>query len=278
MEQTRPNRPGRSEATDHLTDREATLWKAYRAAQARNDNLDAARNQLLEHYLPLVGAVAQQIAARVPGGTVTAEELAAEGVFGLLHAIASYEEDRGNQFSTHARHRVVGAMRDYLRSLDQAPRLVRSRQRALDSARAAFFARYGRRPSDEETRAQLNLEEKEFQRVLADGEYRGCYSLDAPRAGDHHRESDYRESLADEGAADPSREAVKKNLKELLNKGLSRAERLIVVLYFYEKMTMKEIGVTLGLSEARVSQMLTSILARLKARLFERENEFASVA
>src|SRR5690606_7688040 len=114
----------------------------------------------------------------------------------LLHAIESFEEARGHQFSTLARHRIVGAMRDYLRSLDTAPRLVRTRQRTLEGARTAFFARYGRRPSDEETRQQLKLEPKEFERVLADGEVRGLYSLDAPRGSDDFRESDFRDTLA----------------------------------------------------------------------------------
>ncbi len=278
MQQTRADRPLRSDATDHLSDREAALWQAYHAAKSGNGDVQALRNELIELYLPLVGSLAQKLAHRVPGGTVPADELAGEGVFGLLHAIESFEAERGNQFSTHARHRIVGAMRDYLRSLDTAPRLVRTRQRSLDSARAAFFARYGRRPSDEETRDQLKLEEKEYRRVVADGELRGTYSLDSPRGGDESQDRDFRETLADARAADPSREAMKRSLKDLLHQSLTRAERLIVVLYFYEKMTMKEIGMTLGLSEARVSQMLTSVLARLKARLFEREYEFASVA
>lgn len=263
----------------HLTDAEVTLWKAYRHAQAKSQDLTQVRNALLEFYLPTVAGLAQKLASRIPGGAVAADELAGEGVMGLMDAIESFEEERGNRFTTHASHRVMGAMRDYLRSLDQAPRLVRSRQRALDTARNAFYARHGRKPSDEECREQLKLEDTEFRRVLSDGEARGQFSLDATRpdtGGD--RERDFREGIADDRAADPKHEAMKKSLKDLVCKELSRAERLIVMLYFYEGMTLREIGVTLALSESRVSQMLTLIREKLKAKLHERDGEFALVA
>jgi RNA polymerase sigma factor for flagellar operon FliA len=161
--------------------------------------------------------------------------------------------------------RIRGAILDEIRALDWVPRLVRSRCRQLDTASKELEAELGRPPKDDELATRLNLSRA----AIAHGDYRavGMMSLSAQRNdsdGDSEGTEQAALTLADEKTPDPAREAQRRFLKQMLTRGLSRAERLVVTLYYYEEMTMKEIGQTLDLSESRVSQMHTEILKRLR--------------
>ncbi len=235
-------------------------WASFR----RDGNVDA-RNKLCEHYLPLVRYQAQQVAAKLPA-VVELDDLVAAGCFGLMEALASFDPERAVKFSTFSARRIRGAILDHLRATDWAPRLVRTRTQRLNQARDALQKQFGRAPTDHELAAKMDLSRKEYDRVRGDSQPVKVASIDRVR---HTTESDrdVREidMLRDQKQPDPLSEAVRRDLKQIITCKLSRAEQLIVVLYYYEGMTMREIGETLDLSESRVSQMHTSIMARLRA-------------
>jgi len=236
---------------------------------------EQSRNQLLEHYLPLVRYTAERIYAKLPD-KVELDDLISSGTFGLLDAIEAFEPERGVKFETYCTPRVRGAILDELRSMDWVPRLVRARAHQLANAKQTLEAHLGRMPTEKEMAAELNMDLKEFRRLKRDASAVGLVSL-SNKYTDSQNEKDIREIdiIEDQRSEAPVIEAQKRDLKNLLTKGLTRAEQLIIVLYYYEQMTMKEIGATLDLSESRVSQMHSSIIARLKAQLNTRKREFS---
>ena len=239
-----------------------TLWVEYKQTGSSR-----SRNQLIEHYLPLVNDAAERLRAKLPN-VVQLDDLVGAGVLGLMDAIAGFEPGRGVKFATFSAMRIRGAILDEIRALDWVPRLVRSRCRQLDTASKELEAELGRPPKDDELAARLNLSRSAIHR----GDYKavGMMSLSGgPRnegegEGEGAGPDQSPMALADERTPDPAREAQRRFLKQMLTRGLSRAERLVVKLYYYEEMTMKEIGQTLDLSESRVSQMHTEILRRLR--------------
>ena len=233
------------------------------------------RNLLMENYLPLVKYTAERICVKLPD-KVECDDLVSAGVFGLMDAIDAFDPERGVKFETYCSPRVRGAILDELRSMDWVPRLVRSRSHQLSKALSTLEAQLGRLPSEDELADELQLEDKEFRRLQRDAQAIGLVSLNnAYSDNDGDREMQEIDIVEDRKSEDPIVEAQKRDLKNLITKGLSRAERLILILYYYEEMTMKEIGATLDLSESRVSQMHSSIIARLKAQMDSRKKEFS---
>jgi RNA polymerase sigma factor FliA len=163
--------------------------------------------------------------------------------------------------------------------MDWVPRLVRHRTAKVEAARQKFEMRFGRSPTDEELSQYLQLSGEEFEKVKRDSSAVSTHSITRKYAAttDGGRELREIDVVRDDTESNPLREMQRRDLKDLITKGLSRAERLIVVLYYYEGMTMKEIGATLDLSESRVSQMHSSILARLKAQMQTRPRELEPV-
>jgi RNA polymerase sigma factor for flagellar operon FliA len=190
------------------------------------------------------------------------------GIFGLVDAIESFDLTRGVKFETYCAPRIRGAILDELRSMDWVPRLVRSRAQKLERATRALESQMGRLPTVEELAGHMRLPTEEFDRLLKDAKAVSVVSL-SRKCYDNDSNRDVREVdvLKDQRGPDPLEEVEGRDLKELLTRGLSRAERLILVLYYYEGMTMKEIGMVLDLSESRVSQMHSAILARLRSEL-----------
>jgi RNA polymerase sigma factor for flagellar operon FliA len=233
------------------------------------------RNLLLEHYLPLVKYTAERIYAKLPD-KVELDDLISAGIFGLMDAIDAFDPERGVKFETYCTPRIRGAILDELRSMDWVPRLVRARAHQLERALRTLEAHLGRMPTDKEIAKELNLSMDDFRRLQRDATATGLVSLNN-KFTDSDSEKDIREIdiIEDQRSQNPLIEAQKRDLKGLLTKGLTRAERLIIVLYYYEEMTMKEIGATLDLSESRVSQMHSSIIARLKAQMNVRKREFS---
>jgi len=234
------------------------------------------RNLLMEHYRYLVRYTAERLHTKLPD-KVELDDLISSGNFGLMDAIDAFDPGRGVKFETYCSPRIRGSILDELRSMDWVPRLVRARGHQLSRAKQSLEAHLGRKPSNEELAKELGLDVAEFTRLQQDAEATGIVSLNS-QYGDEEGEKDIREIdvIKDRKSEDPTIEAQKRDLKDLLTKGLTRAERLIVVLYYYEEMTMKEIGATLDLSESRVSQMHSSILLRLKAQLDTRKREFST--
>jgi RNA polymerase sigma factor for flagellar operon FliA len=245
------------------------VWSEYKKTSSKE-----LRNFLIEHYLDIVKYTAERMHMRLPG-EVDVEDLMSAGLFGLMDAIDAFDLDRGVKFETYCAQRIRGAIFDELRAMDWVPRLVRSRTAKVDRARKALEMELGRQPTDKEISELLDVSGSEYLKLSKDSKPVSVVSLNR-KWFETDSNKDVREIdvIRDSRQQDPLSELQKKDLKLLITKGLSRAERLIVILYYWEEMTMKEIGITLDLSESRVSQMHSSIVARLKAQMHHREKEF----
>ena len=244
------------------------VWRAYKKASS-----DELRNYLIENYLHLVKSTAERMHMRLPG-EVDVEDLMSAGLFGLMDAIDAFDLERGVKFETYCTQRIRGAIFDELRAMDWVPRLVRSRTAKVERARKALEMELGRRPTDKEVCDRLEVTGAEYKKLSKDSKPVNVVSLNR-KWFETDSSKDIREIdvIQDNRQEDPLAELQRRDLKLLITKGLSRAERLIVILYYYEEMTMKEIGMTLDLSESRVSQMHSSILARLQAQMQYRSKE-----
>ena len=246
------------------------IWEQFHKAHD-----DYFRNLLMEHYRILVKYCAERLHSKLPD-KVEVDDLISAGIFGLIDAIDAFDPERGVKFETYCSPRIRGSILDELRSMDWVPRLVRARAHQLSKATHSLEIHFGRKPTEKEIAKELDMDTEEFNRLRRDANAVSLVSLDT-KYGDGDSEKDIREIdiIKDQRSKNPVIEAQKRDLKSLLTKGLTRAERLIIVLYYYEEMTMKEIGATLDLSESRVSQMHSSIIARLKAQMNTRKKEFA---
>ena len=233
------------------------------------------RNQLVERYLPLVKYNAERIWSRLPEG-VDLDDLISAGVFGLMDAIDAFDLERGVKFETYCVPRIRGAMLDELRSMDWVPRLVRSKHTKMEEVRKALEAELGRPPLPSEMATKLGVTPEEFQKMSGDASAVGLVSLNKKwYETDSYKDVREIDILEDKKAEDPTHRLQNRDLMRLVTRGLNRNERLIIILYYYEDMTMKEIGATLDLSESRVSQMHSSIVTRLQAQLSKRRPEFS---
>lgn len=250
------------------------LWKQYQKSRDRD-----LRNFLMQKYLPLVRYNAERIHTRLPD-EVDVEDLMSAGVFGLKDAIDAFDLARKVKFETYCAPRIRGAILDELRNMDWVPRLVRVRSGRVEQVRQSVEKRTGRAATDEEVAQILNVDGEELEKIQRDSKAVMTRSLSArtfnsdSSGGREVREIDV---IRDESQSNPLSDIQRNDIKDLMTKGLSRAERLIIILYYYEAMTMKEIGQTLDLSESRVSQMHSSILLRLKAQMQHRERELEPV-
>ncbi|MDB5337736.1 MAG: polymerase, sigma 28 subunit, SigD/FliA/WhiG [Planctomycetaceae bacterium] len=248
------------------------IWTALKLDPENQD----LRNVLIERYLPLVRYNADRVWAKLPDG-VDLNDLISAGVFGLMDAIEAFDMTRGVKFETYCVPRIRGAMLDELRTMDWVPRLVRSKASKMEAARKQAEAEFGRPPTDGEIAVKLELPLPEFEKMKAEASAVGLVSLNKKwYETDSYKDVREIDIVEDSKGEDPTRGIQKRDLMKLVTKGLNRNERLIIILYYYEELTMKEIGQTLGLSESRVSQMHSSIVARLKDQLRRRRPEFSS--
>jgi RNA polymerase sigma factor for flagellar operon FliA len=248
------------------------LWRDYRA----NPNSIELRNQLVERYLPLVKYNAERIWARLPDG-VDLDDLISAGVFGLMDAIEAFDLERGVKFETYCVPRIRGAMLDELRTMDWVPRLVRSKATKMEEARKSLEAQLGRPPRADEMAQKLGVSLEEYNKMVGDATAVSQVSLNKKwYETDSYKDVREIDILEDKKAEDPTHRLQNRDLMRLVTRGLNRNERLIIILYYYEDMTMKEIGATLDLSESRVSQMHSSIVSRLQAQLAQRRPEFSN--
>ena len=245
------------------------LW--YRFAE--NPSNHVLRNRLIERYMPLVRGRAERIWARLPEG-IELDDLISAGTFGLMDAINAFDIARGVKFETFCTQRVDGAMLDELRSMDWVPRMIRSKASKLNEAYKTLEFELGRKPYDMEIAEYLNIDVAELPGMLAETHSVNITSLDK-KWGETDGFKDIREIdiLTDQRGEDPTERLEKVDLIRAFTRGLTKSERLIIILYYYEEMTMKEIGLTLELSESRVSQMHSSIVDRIKKIYQERYSD-----
>lgn len=269
----RLRRVSREQRTRSYPDKPAldAAWQEF-----KRSGEDHIRNRLIEHYLHLVRYNAERIGAKLPD-EVDVDDLMSAGIFGLVDAIDAFDLTRGVKFETYCAPRIRGAILDELRNMDWVPRLVRHRAHKLADTTRALEMELGRIPHEDEIARRLNLSRPQFQKLMRDANAISLVSLSRSYTDpDSGRDVSEIDVLPDERGSDPVAEAQKQDVKELVTQGLSRAERLIVVLYYYEQMTMKQIGQTLDLSESRVSQMHSAILDRLRGQLQMRHQELSA--
>jgi RNA polymerase sigma factor for flagellar operon FliA len=249
------------------------LWTTY-----QTNPTEDLRNYLMERFLHLVRYNAERLYARLPD-EVDIEDLMSAGLFGLMDAIDAFDLERKVKFETYCAPRIRGAILDELRNMDWVPRLVRSRTNKVEQARQTIEKASGVPATDDQVAQLLNVDNEEFEKLKRDSYAVSTRSLTqrAYGGGDGGREVRDLDVVKDDGQCNPVSDMHRRDLKEMITKGLTRAERLIVVLYYYEGMTMKEIGSTLDLSESRVSQMHSSILGRLKSQMQHREKELEPI-
>ena len=248
------------------------IWRAYK----KNQGNKCLRNRLIEEYLPLVRYNAERIWQRLPEG-VELDDLISAGVFGLMDAIDAFDLSRGVKFETYCVPRIRGAMLDELRTMDWVPRLVRSKASKLQEATKTLETRLGRHPTENELAEQLGLTLPELEKMLIEANAVNLISLNKKwYETDSYKDVREIDILEDKKGEDPTRRIQKNDLMRLVTRGLNRNERLIIILYYYEELTMKEIGATLDLSESRVSQMHSSIVQRLQGQLGRRRPEFGT--
>ncbi len=250
----------------------AKLWDDFIVDRSNQE----LRNLLIERYMPLVKFHGERVGARLPD-EVELDDLISAGIFGLMDAIDAFDLSRGVKFETYCVPRIRGAMLDELRNMDWVPRLVRSRARKLMEASKTLSDRLGRQPTHDELAEHMSLSAAELERMMFDANAVNLVSLNKKWfETDGSKDISEIDLVEDQKGEDPTTRIQKTDLMRLVTKGLSRNERLIIILYYYEEMTMKEVGMTLDLSESRVSQMHSSIVERLQLQLEERRPEFAN--
>lgn len=250
-------------ASEDEHERIESLWR-----RLKDDGDESVRNDLVEHYLPLVSTTAERMHGKLPSH-VEVDELIQAGIFGLMDAIDGFDTSRGVKFEVYAKQRIHGAILDDLRSQDFAPRLVRTHSHRMDRAYKEIEAETGRAPDDMEVAARLGISTDEYDRWRNEVNRANVTSLDRATSdydgdGKEIRKVD---TIEDADVATPTSNLEKRELVELATRGLSHKEKLIVILYYLEELTMKEIGLVLDLSESRVCQIHHRILYRLKDSL-----------
>jgi RNA polymerase sigma factor for flagellar operon FliA len=242
-----------------LADELQETWQRFRRAVAPAER-GRLKDELVLAHLWLVKQIAERLAHRLPR-SVQLDDLYQPGVIGLCGAVERYDAGRAVQFSTFATPVVFGAMCDSLRAEDWVPRLVRGRAKAFEQASRKLRMSTGRTPTDVEIAEMMGLNDAEYRKAREDG-WRVEQVSRSIVASDGMEKR-----LGNRRAASPEAQAIHEDMKRFITQGLDATERLLVVLYYYEEMTMQEIGRALRISESRVSQLHGSIVARLKVRL-----------
>lgn len=233
--------------------------------------LRSLRDRLVVNYAPLVKYVACRLSARAVIA-VELEEILAWGVFGLLEAVETYDPGRRTKFESYAISKIRWAILDELRRLDPLTRRVRRRAREVESARSELAQRLGRTPTEEEVACEVGVGAAEHRAFLARLWQAQVGSLEVRTEGDRGSGRDLHQTVADTRAVDPASAAevaeVRARLVEAIQ-GLGEKERVVTAFYFYEGLTLREIGGALSLTEGRISQILHAALAKLREDLSE---------
>ena len=244
----------------------AVAWEEYKSSGS-----SAARDALILNYSPLVKYVAGRVAVGLPANIEQAD-LISYGIFGLIDAIDKYDQERGIKFETYAISRIRGAIIDELRAIDWIPRSVRFKAREVEKAYAALENRLQRSPTDAEVAQQLGITTEELHQIFNQISFVSVVALDellsvGSERGDRLSLVD---TLEDKGAEDPVAVFESQELKHILAGAINRLgerEKIVITLYYYEGLTLAEIGQVLGVTESRVCQMHTKAVLQLRAKM-----------
>lgn len=234
------------------------IWSEYRKTGDKK-----YKNQLAEHYLPIVRYQAEKMIERLPHN-VQVEDLCGAGIFGLFEAIDRFDVSRGVKFETYCVGRIRGAMLDELRAMDWVPRLTRARANKLQDTYARLEKELGRAPSDVELARAMHLSLESLDAVYREVSGANLVTLQRKplQKDDNIIGVDIMEDVRVEG---PVLESAKKDFLDFCKKTLSSKERYILMMYYFDDLTLKEIGTILGLSESRVCQLHAKLITRLRA-------------
>jgi len=250
-------------------------WRRYKKTRCQR-----SKELLILEYLPLVKYVAARLAIGLPP-SVEIDDLIGSGTIGLLSAVERYDPSRDNKFSTYAIARIRGSMLDELRSMDWIPRSVRKKARRVEEAYARLENRLRRPAMDDEVAKELAVTVPEFLEILDEVRGTALVSLDdfmSPT--DSSSTMRIHDTVEDQGRIDPAAALEVEKMRKVLEGALDalpERDKLVIILYYYEELTLKEIGSTLGVSESRVSQIHTKAILRLRGRLRAEREALLSV-
>lgn len=223
------------------------------------------KEELIQSYLPLVKKVVHRLAGRLPS-EVDIKEMINSGIIGLVDALEKYDPKHETNFSTYAQFRIRGAILDSFRSQDWAPRSLRHKSHKLEAAYQKLEQRLGRPAKEDEVAKELDLSMEDFQKLL--GEVSGVVMLSFEELGFGHGEDRFQaDEIVPTGGPDPLSNLLSGEKVSIVARALDRLpekERLVISLYFYEELNLKEIGEILGVTESRASQIRSRALIRLK--------------
>ena len=239
-------------------DRIVALWANYRKTRSVD-----TRNRLVEIYVPLVHKIAEIIARRL-WPRVTADELASAGFDGLIGAVTSFDPSRGVKFETYCRQRILGAIRDWQREIDPLGRSGRNFERAMNQSEERFQAQFGRLPNSTELAQRMDMPVSKFIRMKKTVSASHCVPLES--GSDRYEDSHMSVLVPVDPNPGPTVHTERELIREYVTRGLKEQDRLILTLYYYEKLTMAAIGAVLGVSESRVCQRHAEIVDQLRTR------------
>ncbi|MEY2982585.1 MAG: hypothetical protein RL562_2812 [Planctomycetota bacterium] len=238
------------------------IWKTYKKTGDQN-----LRNILMEVHLPLVRMIAERVLQTLPK-SIELDDLMSAGVFGLMDAIDGFDLSRGIKFKTYCSTRIRGSILDELRSQDWVPRLVRLKAHKLDRATRELEGQLGRSPNQYELAQAMEMSLDELNATVSEASARAMFSLSEKwDDGEDDKDMEKVEILADQKCEDPFQTTHQRDLFEVMTRSLTKKERLIVLMYYHEGLTMREIGEIMELTESRVCQIHSNVVARLKVQL-----------
>lgn len=259
---------GEQRSVDDVEAGIVALWKAF--GEQRDHEL---RDRLVLHYAPLVKYVAGRVGTGLPAH-VEVSDLIQSGIFGLVDAIEKFEPERGLKFETYAMQRIRGAILDDLRAQDWVPRSVRSRARDVERALERLEAKLQRTATDSELADELDLSAEELRELFAQLQMTSVVALD-DLIGAGNATASLAETLPDDRAEDPVAALVDRDSRRQLAEAVERLsdrDRIVVTLYYFENLTLAEIGKVLGVTESRVCQLHTRAVLRLRSKLTEQNS------
>lgn len=227
------------------------------------------RDQLIMDYAPLIRFVAQRIAARLPSN-IDIDDLISAGVIGLMDAIEKYDPSRDNKFKTYAEFRIRGAILDELRSQDWVPRSVRDKAKKIEKTYAELEQKLGRAVSDEELSDALGIQLDEYYDMVSKVKAVTLLSIDELSGPNQQDRKSLLECLENTSSKNPFTQLKSKGIRDLLVKHideLPEKQKLVLSLYYYEDLNLKEIGRILEVTESRVSQLHTQAVEKLRSKL-----------
>lgn len=248
-----------------------TLWKEYKETGSK-----IAKDKLLVEYSHLVKYIGHRLSVNLPA-SVDKDDLTSAGIIGLIKAVETFEPERGFKFETYAAHKIRGSILDELRALDWVPRSVRQKARDLQKTYSKLENDLGRLPYDDEVCNSLGISIKEYEDILSDVAPVTIISLEEamPDRSSDSKELRIIDTIEDPGSSNPLKELGFNEVKSILKEAIANLpekEKLVVALYHYEELTLKEIGVVLDITESRVSQIHSKAILKLRSRLLQRIN------